>query len=182
MSASNARAAYRHVLQQGIASSRIVIAGDSAGGGLALALALALRDDGVAMPAAIVMFSPWTDLAATGPSIEENTERCAMFAAITIRRASLIYLGESDPRHPYVSPLYGDFHGMPPMLVHASADEVLRDDSVRVAARARAAGVEVELRLWKGVPHVWQFFPAVVPEAAESLRDTVRFITKYASR
>jgi acetyl esterase/lipase len=176
----DARAAYRYVLSQGIAPSRIVIAGDSAGGGLALALSLALRDDGVAMPSAIVMFSPWTDLAATGTSIEENTDRCAMFAGVTIRRASLFYLGASDPRHPYVSPLYGDFRGMPPMLVHASADEVLRDDSVRVATRARAAGVDVELRLWSGVPHVWQFFPAVLPEAAESLRDTVRFITKHA--
>lgn len=179
---NDAKAAYRHLLTLGIAPARIVIAGDSAGGGLALALALALRDDHSAPPVAVVTFSPWTDLAATGQSLEENTDRCAMFAGETIRRASHFYLGDADPRDPYVSPLYGDFHGMPPMLVHASEDEVLRDDAVRVAARARDAGVEVDLRLWKGVPHVWQFFPAVLPEAEESLRETVRFITKHMSR
>lgn len=176
----DARAAYRHLLTLGIAPSRIVIAGDSAGGGLALALTLTLRDAGDPLPAAVVVFSPWTDLAATGRSIDENSERCAMFAGITIRRASKFYLGTSDPTHPYASPLYGDFRGMPPLLVHASADEVLRDDAVRVAERARAAGVTVELRLWHSVPHVWQFFPAILPEAEQSLEDSVRFITAHA--
>ncbi|MBL0172992.1 MAG: alpha/beta hydrolase [Gemmatimonadaceae bacterium] len=173
----DARAAYGHLLSLGIAPARIVIAGDSAGGGLALALTLALRDTHAPLPAAVVTFSPWTDLAATGRSIEENTDRCAMFAGITIHRAATFYLGASNPRLPYISPLYGEFAGMPPLLVHASEDEVLRDDAVRVAERARAAGVDVELRLWQRVPHVWQFFPAVLPEAAESLTDTVRFIT-----
>ncbi|MEQ1691893.1 MAG: alpha/beta hydrolase [Gemmatimonas sp.] len=174
----DARAAYLHLLSQGIAPTRIVIAGDSAGGGLALAITLALRDEQIPLPAAVVAFSPWTDLAATGRSIEENTDRCAMFAGVTIKNASQFYLGTSDPMLPYISPLYGDYHGMPPLLVHASEDEVLRDDAVRVAERARSAGVDVELRLWRRVPHAWQFFPAVLPEAAESLKDTVRFITK----
>ncbi len=177
----DARAAFQHMLSRGIAPSRIVIAGDSAGGGLALALALALRDDGVPLPAAVVAFSPWTDLATTGRSLDENSERCSMFAGVTIRRASKFYLGSSDPTHPYVSPLYGDFRSFPPLLVHASIDEVLRDDAVRVAERARAAGVHVELRLWRRVPHVWQFFPAVLPEAEQSLQDTVRFITTHVA-
>ena len=104
-----------------------------------------------------------------------------MFAGDTIRRASALYVGTSDPTHPHLSPLYGDFVGMPPLLLHASEDEVLRDDAIRVAERAHAAGVDVELRLWKRVPHVWQFFAAVLPEADQSLRDTVRFITKHAA-
>lgn len=169
--------AYRHLTEAcGIAPSRIVITGDSAGGGLALALAMSLRDGGYAMPAGVVMFSPWTDLAATGASLDENSDRCAMFAGDTIRRASLFYVGSTDPRHPLLSPLYGEFKGLPPLLLHASRDEVLRDDSLRVADRAQSAGVSVTLRLWHGVPHVWQFFAAVLPEARESLSDAVSFM------
>ncbi len=178
----DARRAYDYLVEdRGIAPSRIVLAGDSAGGGLIMSLALSLRDEARPLPAAIVAFSPWTDLALTGRSLDENTERCAMFAGDTIRRASVFYVGASDPTHPYLSPLYGDFRGLPPMLVHASLDEVLRDDAVRVAARARDAGVAVELRLWPWVPHVWQFFAAVLPEADQSLRDTVRFINDVVS-
>lgn len=178
----DARAAYEHLITDlHIAPSRIVIAGDSAGGGLTLALALSLRDANRPLPAAIVTFCPWTDLAGTGASLDENTERCAMFAGETIRRAAQFYVGSANPRHPYISPLYGDFHGLPPILVHASHDEVLRDDARRVAECARAAGVPVEERLWHRVPHVWQFFAAVLPEAQESLDDTVRFITRCTS-
>ena len=173
----DAIAAYRHLVhERGIAAARIVLTGDSAGGGLALALVMALRDSGEPLPAGVVMFSPWTDLAGTGSSLEENSDRCAMFAGDTIRRASHFYLGDMDPMHPLVSPLFGDFSGLPPLLLHASQHEVLRDDAVRVAERAREAGVEVTLRLWRHVPHVWQFFAAVLPEARESLDDAVAFI------
>ncbi len=178
----DARAAYDYLVDTlRIAPSRIVVTGDSAGGGLALALTLSLRDDRRPMPAAVVTFSPWTDLALTGASLDENSDRCAMFAGITIRRASVFYVGDADPRNPHLSPLYGAYHDMPPMLIHASLDEVLRDDAIRVAQRARDFGVAVELRLWHGVPHVWQFFAAVLPEADQSLRDTVRFITAHTA-
>jgi acetyl esterase/lipase len=102
-----------------------------------------------------------------------------MFAGETIRRAAQFYLGDADPRSPLVSPLYGDLRGLPPLLVHASTDEVLRDDAVRAAHRAHAAGVSVELQLWRHVPHVWQFFAAVLPEARESLEATQRFILHH---
>lgn len=175
----DARHAYRYLIEtRGIRPERIVIAGDSAGGGLALALALNIRDTALPRAACVVAFSPWTDLAATGDSLTENSDRCAMFAGDTIRNARHFYLGGNDPTDPYVSPLYGDFAGLPPLLIHASHDEVLRDDALRVIERARAANVDVEARLWPRVPHVWQFFSAVLPEAAESLRDTVRFITR----
>jgi acetyl esterase/lipase len=177
----DARGAWRHLVEvEGVAPERVVVAGDSAGGGLALALAMALRDGGGAMPAALVLFSPWTDLAATGASLEENSERCAMFAGDTIRRAARFYAGSADPRTPLLSPLYGDYHGLPPLLLHASRDEVLRDDTVRVAERARAAGVPVELALWPHVPHVWQFFAAVLPEARASLAASAAFIRRHA--
>lgn len=173
----DARSAYRYLLEDcNIAAARLVIAGDSAGGGLALSLALSLRDEGVPLPAAIVVFSPWTDLAATGQSLDDNTEHCAMFAGDTIRRAARFYVGDADPREPRLSPLYGDFRGLPPMLIHAGHDEVLRDDSVRLAERARNDGVDVQLKLWSRVPHVWQFFAAVLPEARESLGIACRFI------
>lgn len=173
----DARAAYRYLLDEmGVNPARLVLAGDSAGGGLTLALALAVRDAGWPLPAAVVTFSPWTDLAATGPSLDENSERCAMFAGETIRRAAQFYLGTADPYSPLVSPLYGDYHGLPPLLVHAGIDEVLRDDAVRVAQRAREHGVAVTLQLWHRVPHVWQFFAAVLPEARQSLEAARVFI------
>lgn len=176
----DAKAAYRHLLDvQGIAPSRLVLAGDSAGGGLVLALALAIRDAGWPLPAALVTFCPWTDLAATGASLDENSERCAMFTGDTIRRAAKFYVGEAHPALPQLSPLYGDYHGLPPLLVHASTDEVLRDDGVRVAVRAQEAGVPVSLRLWPRVPHVWQFFAAILPEARESLALAVAFMRQH---
>jgi len=173
----DARAAYRYLLEvEQVDPARLVVMGDSAGGGLALALVLALRDDGLPLPAAVVTFSPWTDLAVTGRSLDENSARCSMFEGDTIRRAAPLYAGAHDPRTPGVSPLYGDFRGFPPLLVHASTDEVLRDDAIRVAERAAAQGVRVELRLWHRVPHVWQFFSAVLPEARESLDAMLTFL------
>ncbi len=176
----DAQGAYRYLVETcGIAPTRLVLAGDSAGGGLALALALSLREADLPMPAAIVTFSPWTDLAATGDSLHENSERCAMFAGETIRRAAQFYVGSADPTFPLLSPLYGDFAGLPPLLVHASQDEALRDDAVRVAHRAEAAGVTVRMRLWSRVPHVWQFFAKVLPEARQSLDEAAAFIRRH---
>jgi acetyl esterase/lipase len=173
----DAKAAYRHLLDvEQVDPARLVVMGDSAGGGLALALVQTLRDEGDPLPAAVVTFSPWTDLAATGRSLDENSARCSMFEGDTIRRAAPLYAGPHDPRTPGLSPLYGDFRGFPPLLVHASTDEVLRDDAIRVAERAAAQGVRVELRLWRRVPHVWQFFSAVLPEARESLDAMLTFL------
>ncbi|MEP6832914.1 MAG: alpha/beta hydrolase [Gemmatimonas sp.] len=177
---NDALLSYRYLLNDlNIDASRIILAGDSAGGGLALSTAMHIRDEGLPQPAAIVTFSPWTDLAVTGQSIDENSDTCAMFAGITIRRAAPLYLGSASPVDPGPSPLYGNFRGLPPILIHAGSDEVLRDDAVRVAERSEAAGVTVEFRLWPHVPHGWQFFPAVMPEAAESLMLTAQFVHRY---
>lgn len=175
----DAEAAYRYLLEvRRVPPHRLLVAGDSAGGGLALALLQRVRDAGRPLPLALLTFSPWTDLAVSGASLDENSDRCAMFAGDTIRRAAPLYAGATDPRTPGVSPLYGDFTGLPPMLVHCSADEVLRDDALRVAARAAQRGVDVALRVWPHVPHVWQFFSAILPEARESLAEVVAFVAR----
>jgi len=177
----DATAAYRGLLAEGHLPQRIVIAGDSAGGGLALSLMLALRASGTPLPAAAVLFSPWTDLAATGDSIRTNASRCAMFNGPDIGPSARYYLGSTDPRNPLASPLYADLSGLPPMLIHAGADEVLRDDSTRLAEKARAAGVPVELKIWPVVPHAWQLAPHQIPEARQSLRESAAFLRTHTS-
>jgi len=156
----------------------IVIAGDSAGGGLALATMLRLRGEGAELPAAAALFSPLTDLVGIGESRRTNDRRCAMFHGRGLQRATEFYMADTggDPHNPLASPLYGDLHGLPPLLIHVGSDETLRDDSTELAARARAAGVRVELTLWPAVPHVWQLFHAFVPEGRQSLAAASAFL------
>jgi acetyl esterase/lipase len=177
----DAVAVYRAILSAGYPSQRIVVAGESAGGGLALSLMLALRAAGVPLPAAAALFSPWTDLAATGDSVRTNTDRCAMFNGSDIAASARYYLGDTDPRNPLASPLYADLSGLPPLLIHVGADEVLLDDSTRLAERARAAGVHVELKIWPVVPHAWQLAPHLIPEARRSLRESAAFLRAHAA-
>ena len=170
----DAVAAYRGLLDAG--AQGVVVAGDSAGGGLALALMLRLRDLGLPLPARAALFSPWTDLAATGESIRTNTRRDAMFHGDGIARGADAYVGGADRLIPLISPLYADMAGLPPLLVHVGADEVLRDDSTRLADRARAAGVAVDLKVWPVVPHVWQIMARFIPEGRQSLDAAARFL------
>jgi monoterpene epsilon-lactone hydrolase len=174
----DAVSAYRGLLNEEHLPEHIVVGGDSAGGGLALCLLLALRAARVPLAAGAALFSPWTDLAATGESIRTNAARCAMFHGPDINLSARYYLGDTDPRNPLASPLYADFTGFPPMLIHVGADELLRDDSTRLAALARAAGVRVELKIWPAVPHAWQLAPHKIPEARESLRESAAFLRK----
>ena len=170
----DAVAAYRGLLASGIPASNLTIAGDSAGGGLALATLLTLRDAGDALPAAAVLFSPWTDLAGTGETLRTNTDRDAMFHGEGMERAVAPYLAGADPRNPLASPLYAELHGLPPLLIHAGTYEVLLDDSRRLAERARAAGTTTELQTWPVVPHVWQLFR--MPESAQSMDAAAAFL------
>ncbi|MEJ1977272.1 MAG: alpha/beta hydrolase fold domain-containing protein [Acetobacteraceae bacterium] len=167
--------AYRGLLASGIPPGRIAIAGDSAGGGLALATLLTLRDAGDALPAAAMLFSPWTDLAATGATLVSNSRRDAMFYGAGASRAGLPYLGGADPANPLASPLYAALHGLPPTLVHTGSHEILLADSTRLVERARAAGSAMQLRTWRVVPHVWPLF-GFLPEARESLDEAARFL------
>lgn len=172
----DAVAAYRAVRADADPAERFVLSGDSAGGGLALALLLKLRDLGLPMPDAAALFSPWTDLAVTGATIETNSARDAMFTGDAIRLGPPTYLAGADPRDPLASPLYADLHGLPPLLIHVGEREVLRDDSTRLAERARAAGVPVRVRVWPVVPHVWQIVGPMLPEARDSLQEAAAFL------
>lgn len=157
-------------------ASRVVIAGDSAGGGLALGAMLAMRDAGHALPARAALLSPWTDLAATGASIETRAEADPMIPAALLRGWSRHYVGDRDPRHPHASPLYAELRGLPPTLIQVGDAEVLLDDSVRFAARARDVGVDVELDVFPELFHVFQAFAGALPEAREAITKLGAFL------
>jgi monoterpene epsilon-lactone hydrolase len=178
----DALAAYRILMSDGLSPASIVIAGDSAGGGLALATLLALRDAGDPLPAGAVLFSPWTDLAVTGASMTSNDGRDPMFYSRAFVPAGKLYLGKTDARNPYASPLYGRFDGLPPLFIQAGDTEVLLDDSTRVVEKARAAGVSVDFEIWPNMPHVFQMFAPFVPEANRALDRAAGFIRQAATR
>jgi monoterpene epsilon-lactone hydrolase len=170
--------AYRGLLAAGTPAHRIVLGGDSAGGGLALALLLSLRDAGDPLPAGAALFSPWTDLAATGDSILRNDHSDPMFHGRRIAEGARLYLGDAQPTDPLASPLYADLARLPPLFIQASDSEVLLDDSTRLADKARKAGVAVEFRAWRKLPHVWQFFAPFLPEGRAALQETAQFIRR----
>ncbi|MFQ5563858.1 MAG: alpha/beta hydrolase [Parvularculaceae bacterium] len=176
----DARAAYEWLLDGGVDPARLAVAGDSAGGGLALALLVALRDEGRSLPSCAVLYSPWTDLAMTGASLEENDASDVLFRADGICEAPAKYLNGADPKTPLISPLYADLSGLPPLLAFASASEVLRDDSTRLVERAKSAGVDAKLVLRDGLAHVWPVFQGWFPEAREALGETASFVRKHA--
>lgn len=156
------------------------LAGESAGGNLALALMLAARDRGIPLPSAACLFSPVTDLAALDGSRVSNGGRDAMFHARSIAEVAPLYVGEGDPRTPLASPVYGDPTGLPPLLFHVGDREILHDDAVRMAERAKAAGVETRLRAFPVVAHAWQFADHVLPEAKVSLDEAADFLKRHA--
>jgi epsilon-lactone hydrolase len=168
--------AYCWLLADGAEPQQIVVMGDSAGGGLALSLLLRLRDEGIALPAAAVALSPWTDLALTGLSFELNAGADPLICPEQARRFVDYYLAGADPRSPYASPLYGEPAGLPPTIIQVGSDEVLRDDAVRMAGRMHAAGCRVELEIWPRMPHVWHVFAPVMPEARQAIERIGAFV------
>jgi epsilon-lactone hydrolase len=172
----DAVAAYRALLADGTAPGTIVIGGDSAGGGLALATLLALRDAHVPLPAGAILFSPWTDLTCSGASMQSNEGRDPMFHASVFPEVAAQYLGDADAKHPYASPLFADMNGLPPLLIQVGDTELLLDDSTRLADKARAAGVSVDLQIWRNVPHIFQIWTPFMPEARRALDQAARFI------
>ena len=172
-------AAWRGLRQQ--VKGGVVVAGDSAGGTLSLALMLSHRERGEAQPTAAALFSPATDLAGNSPSHQENSRRDAMFRPEILERFRKAYLGAADPRNPLVSPVYADLKGLPPLFIEVGAKEVLRDDAVRLADNARAAGVQARLKIWPVVPHVWQMADGFIPEARRSLDAAAEFLHGHAA-
>ena len=171
----DATMAYRWLLNEGFAPNQIVIAGDSAGGGLALAALLALKDAGDPLPACAVCFSPWTDLEITGDSAKPGAVDDPIVPSEGLSNMTSAY-APNDLRNPLASPLHGDYVGLPPLLVQVGTREVLLDDAVRVAAKAEAAGVDVTLSIGEGLIHVWQLF--AVPESQEALDEMAAFVNE----
>ena len=172
----DALTAYRWLLGQGADPRRIAVMGDSAGGGLVFSLMLRLRDEGSPLPAAAAALSPWTDLALTGPTLTSNAAADPLLNAEDPMHFVQDYLAGADPRTPYASPLYGDPAGLPPTLIQVGSDEVLRDDAVRMADRMRDAGCQVELEIWRRMPHVWHAFVPLIPEAKRAIERIGTFL------
>ena len=168
---------YRWLLDQQIDPANIVIAGDSAGGCLSLATLHLIKEAGLPMPACAVLLSPGTDLTMSGKSVVTNERKDPMFMlqGLIIMRGS--YAPEQFMAEPAASPLFADYEGFPPLHFVVGSTEILLDDSTRAVEKARRAGVETELRIWRGMPHVFPSFP-FLPEARGATDDIVRFISR----
>jgi acetyl esterase/lipase len=168
--------AVKWLIKSGIQPQKIALAGDSAGGGLAVAALVRLRDEKATLPACAACISPWVDLVEEYTPTNQNS--CAMFLPADGRAFAKIYLNGASPHSPMASPLFADLHGLPPLLIQAADTEILYDDAVRLNERASAAGVESRLHIYKGLPHVWHIFAGMVPEAGQALREMAEFIAK----
>jgi monoterpene epsilon-lactone hydrolase len=175
----DAMAAYGWLLAQGVPASQIVFVGDSAGGGLCLATLLAIRDQGLPLPAAAVALSPWTDLKCTGESYQTKLKVDPATWPGSWTVFSQYYAKDNDPDLPGISPLYGDLQGLPPLLIYAGSDEVLLDDSTRFAEKAKNAGVEVTLKVGEGMFHCFPVCAPLFPEAKQAMAEICTFIKTY---
>ncbi len=169
--------AYRWILDQGVRPENMMIVGESAGGGLCLATLVALRDQGLPLPRAGVALSPWLDLTSSSDSFRRNAKR-----DISTLDSWYIwgpyYVGENDPKHPWISPLYADLHGLPPVLIEVGDYEIMHDDAVSFAGKAKAAGMDVTLRIWQGMVHCFPIMAPMFPEATQAWDEIIAYIKK----
>jgi epsilon-lactone hydrolase len=177
----DATAAYRWLLEQGVAPGGIVIAGDSAGGGLTVATLLALREAKVPLPAAGVCISPWVDLTCGGASYRTKAASDPIVKQAAVAEMARAYLGAATPpTTPLASPLFADLRGLPPLLIHVGSEEVLLDDAVQLAERAKAAGVDATLEIYERMIHVWHWFLPMLDEAPAAVEAIGRFARRHA--
>lgn len=177
----DALAAYRWLLDSaGVAPSSIVVAGDSAGGGLTVATLLAARDAGLPHPAAGVCISPWVDLACNLPTYATRAAVDPVVDATLVQAMAKAYLSGADPHTPLASPLHADLRGLPPLLVQVGSDEVLLDDARELVARAKGAGVDATLEIWDGMVHVWHWFLPMLDEAPAAIERIGAFVRERA--
>jgi epsilon-lactone hydrolase len=178
---NDATAAYRWLLSQDAKPERTVIAGDSAGGGLALATLVAIRDAKLPLPAAGVCLSPWADMEGVGASMTSKAKEDPVVQKEMLLNMAKLYLGGADPKSPLAAPLHADLHGLPPLLIQVGSAETLLDDATRVAERAKAAGVKVDLEVWNEMIHVWQLFAPILPEGQEAIAKIGTFIREHTA-
>ena len=171
---------WKELLAQGISPKSVVFAGDSAGGGLALACMVSARDQGLPMPAGAVLFSPWTDLSCSGETMKTLADADVMFNPESLPQAATFYLAGQSATHPLASPLFADLKGLPPLMIHASKHEILLSDSTRLHDRARQQGVQSEIHLKAKMPHVWPTM-VMLPEGRQSLKESAQFITRVTT-
>jgi acetyl esterase/lipase len=174
-------AAYRWLLSNGANPKKIVIGGDSAGGGLMVATLVALRYLGEPMPAAGVGISPWVDMEANGKTFITNAEVDSMVDRDMLLHVAGIYLGGKDPQAPLASPIHADLTGLPPLLLQVGSIETLLDDSNEMARQAKAAGVEVEVDVWDDMPHMWHGFAPILPEARQAIQRIGEFMQQHTA-
>ncbi len=172
----DAVAAYRALVASGCAPGDVVLAGDSAGGGLVLATLVALREAGEALPAAALLISPWADLTGKAASLEGKRTEDPSLTPEGLVACTAHYLGTRDPAHPLASPALADLAGLPPLLVQVGSIEILLDDALAVAANAGAAGTSVRLEVHPGLPHVFHAFHFMLPQAKAALDEAGRFL------
>lgn len=169
--------AYDYLLSQGWNPQEIILAGDSAGGGLAMGFCHYLKDNGMELPGGIIAMSPWTDLTASGESYIINFKKDPLFGNTN---ESMLYnrdyAGKNDVTNPYISPLFGDFTGFPPMLIQVGSYEMLLSDSVRVAEKARQQGVKVHLSIYEGMFHLFQMAAKILPESKRAWKEIGKFM------
>lgn len=177
----DATAAYRWLLAEGYRPNKVVISGDSAGGGLTLAALLKLRDDKVLLPACAVPISAWTDMQGTGASMKTRADKDPMVASAGLFDMAKAYVGDADPKNPLASPLHGDYTGLPPMLMQVGDAETLLDDSTRVAEKAKAAGVKVDLEVWPEMIHVWHVYAKILPEAQQAIDRIGQYVIEHTA-
>ncbi|MCA9935999.1 MAG: alpha/beta hydrolase [Ardenticatenaceae bacterium] len=174
-------AVYHYLLQNGYTPDQLIIGGESAGGGLTLAVLLALRDGGHPLPAAAFALSPWVDLALTGDSLHRNAANDPGLTLAHLQEFASWYLGETDPQTPLASPLYANLSGLPPLLIQVGTAEILLDDARRLAAHAETVSVSVTRDEHEGMIHGWQGFAAFLPEAFEALENVGNFVASNQS-
>jgi acetyl esterase/lipase len=172
---------YQWLLEQGYDPAQIVLAGDSAGAGLCLALLLRLRDAGLQLPAGAICLAPWFDLAVEGESVRTNA-RIDYLNEVLLRGAAQMYLADTHPYTAHASPLYADLRGLPPLLLQVGTGDLLLDDTKRFAARAQAAGVDVTVTLAEEMVHCYQFFYHISSEARQAVRQIERFVQERIRR
>jgi epsilon-lactone hydrolase len=168
--------AYRWLLAQGTDPRDIVLSGDSAGGGLALATALSLRDAGDPLPAALICISPWADLTNQSGSHIANANVESVLRTDVLNEWARYYTDESNLTNPLVSPVFADFRGLPPLLIQVGRDEILLDDSVTLAEKGKSAGVDVTLRIWDDMWHAWPVLGELIPESGMAFEEIRQFL------
>jgi acetyl esterase/lipase len=177
----DARAAYVGLLAQGIAPGQIALAGESAGGGLAVALLLALREAGVPLPSCAYLMSPYADLTLSGETLTAKQEVDPLLTPEGLRARVPDYAGGADAADPLISPIFGELRDLPPLLIQVGSHEVLLSDALRLAARAAISDVPVTLEVTPGVPHVFQAYAALLDEAGAALDRAAGFVKTHSS-